>query len=86
MKLPSKLWEISASGSIIRTMIFSAGHFLIETSVIHLVTGAHLHLAATASIAGPLVNGLWVWCIDRWWSQRHFAAEHVRPKAPKNRR
>lgn len=70
------LFELSNSASIIRAIVFTAGHILIETIVISRITGARIELAGTAAIVGPLVSGTWYWLIDRWWTKRHADVEH----------
>ena len=71
----SKLWEVSASATTIRTAIFTSGHFLIDVFVIAGITGASVGTATLASLVGPAINGAWFWVIDRWWSQRHANSE-----------
>jgi uncharacterized membrane protein len=71
----SKLWEVSVSATTLRTGIFTTGHFFIDVFVIALITGASLGTATLASLVGPLLNGCWYWCIDRWWSQKHADSE-----------
>jgi uncharacterized membrane protein len=73
----SKLWEVSASATTIRTGIFTAGHFTIDVFVIAWITGAPIGTATLASIIGPALNGIWFWLIDRWWSQRHADSEQT---------
>lgn len=71
MSLSNKLIEVSVSATTIRTLIFTGGHFVIDTMVIATITGATLQTAGTASLVGPVINGIWFWMIDRWWSQKH---------------
>jgi uncharacterized membrane protein len=73
----SKLWEVSASATTIRTAIFTSGHFVIDVVVIAWITGASMGVATAASLVGPVINGIWFWAIDRWWSQRHADGETV---------
>jgi uncharacterized membrane protein len=71
----SKLWEVSASATTIRTIVFTVGHFLIDFYVISTITGASPSEATLASLVAPALNGIWFWLIDRWWSQRHADSE-----------
>ena len=71
----SKLWEVSASATTIRTGIFTTGHFMIDVFVIAWITGASMGTATLASLVGPIINGCWFWVIDRWWSQKHADSE-----------
>lgn len=71
----NKLWEVSASATTLRALIFTAGHFLIDIMVITQVAGASLEAATAASLVGPLANGMWFWTIDRIWSYKHASME-----------
>ena len=55
----------STHSSLIRTLIFTLGHYCIDTSVTHFVTGAPWHLALTSSILGPILNAIWYFILDR---------------------
>jgi uncharacterized membrane protein len=72
----NKLWEVSVSATTLRTAIFTVGHFIIDVFVIASITGASVGVATAAGLVGPLINGVWFWLIDRWWSQKHADAEH----------
>lgn len=72
------LFKVGSSSTTVRTLIFTLGHFLIDTMVIAKITGADLQIAGQAAIVGPLINGVWYWLIDRWWTMRHMETEHQR--------
>lgn len=55
----------SMRSSIIRTVIFTLGHYCIDTSVTHFVTGATWGLAMTSSILGPILNAVWYFTLDK---------------------
>lgn len=78
-----KLIEVSTLATTLRTLIFTAGHFVIDTVVIAWVTGAPIEVAGLAGLLAPLANGVWFWTLDRWWSQRHADDErqHLAPQA-----
>jgi len=71
----SKLWEVNASATTLRTAVFTVGHFIIDVFVIAMITGAPIETATLASLVGPMINGVWFWLIDRWWSQKHADGE-----------
>ena len=75
-----KLWEVSAGATTLRTAIFTSGHFCIDVFVIATITGAGFGTATVASLIGPVLNGVWFWLIDRWWSQRHADSEKLTAK------
>lgn len=56
----------STKSTILRTLIFTSGHYLIDTSVTHFVTGAPWHLALTSSILGPILNAIWYFILDKF--------------------
>lgn len=72
----NKLWEVSISATTIRTGIFTTGHFMIDVFVISMIAGAPIERATAASLLGPLLNGVWFWFIDRWWTQKHADNEN----------
>ena len=56
----------STKSTILRTLIFTGGHYIIDTSVTHFVTGAPWHLALTSSILGPILNAIWYFVLDKF--------------------
>lgn len=56
----------STHSTLLRTVIFTFGHYFIDTSVTHFVTGAPWHLAFTSSIIGPVLNAVWYFILDRF--------------------
>lgn len=71
-----QLIEVSTTATILRTLIFTGGHFLIDILVISSVTGAPLETATLASVLGPVLNGIWFFIIDRVWSSLHAKDEN----------
>ena len=65
--LAKKIENVVASHkySVLRTCIFTAGHYTIDVSCTVLITGAPLHLAMTSSIVGPIINAIWYYILDR---------------------
>ena len=51
--------------SVLRTCIFTAGHYTIDVSCTVFITGAPLHLAMTSCVVGPILNAFWYYFLDR---------------------
>ena len=54
-------------GSIVRTGIYTIGHFVIAVACVMYFTGATFELAATSAVVEPLINALWFFLLDRIW-------------------
>lgn len=60
------------SDSLIRTIIYTIGHFFIAASCVMYFTGASLYLALTDAIIEPILNGFWYYLLDRFWVSKKF--------------
>ena len=58
------------SGSILRTIIYTIGHFLIAATCVWYFTGAHFIAAITDAIVEPILNAIWYFLLDRYWVGR----------------
>lgn len=58
------------SGSLLRAVIYTVGHFFIAAGCVWYFTGADFLLAMTDAIVEPLINGLWYFILDRFWATR----------------
>ena len=54
-------------GSLLRTAIYTIGHFLIAAACVMYFTGAEFWLAVTDAIVEPLLNAVWFFIRDRLW-------------------
>lgn len=54
-------------GSLLRTAIYTIGHFLIAAACVMYFTGAEFWLAVTDAIVEPLLNAVWFFALDRLW-------------------
>lgn len=54
-------------GSLLRTGIYTAGHFLIAAFCVMYITGASFWLAVTDAVVEPLINAVWFFVLDRLW-------------------
>ena len=54
-------------GTLLRTAIYTIGHFLIAAGCVMYFTGAPFYLAITDAIVEPLLNAVWFFVLDRLW-------------------
>ena len=59
-------------GSILRTIIYTIGHFAIAISVLMLVADVSFIIALTDAIIEPLANSIWYFILDKWWASKNF--------------
>tara|TARA_B100000214_G_C23956242_1_gene622984 strand:- start:849 stop:1076 length:228 start_codon:yes stop_codon:yes gene_type:complete len=57
-------------GTIIRTIIYTIGHFCIAAGVIIAVADVTIYEAMTDAIVEPLLNSMWYFILDKWWASR----------------
>ncbi len=57
-------------GSILRTVIYTIGHFAIAITVLMLVADVSFMIALTDAIVEPLANSIWYFILDKWWASR----------------
>ncbi|MBR1428925.1 MAG: hypothetical protein IJ590_01585 [Rickettsiales bacterium] len=58
--------DISSNKStLLRTVIFTFGHYWIDVLSNHFITGASIKSAMVASVAGPILNAIWYYVLDR---------------------
>tara|TARA_E500000178_G_scaffold73047_1_gene70816 strand:+ start:121 stop:360 length:240 start_codon:yes stop_codon:yes gene_type:complete len=58
-------------GSILRTIIYTIGHFAIAISVLMLVADVSFMIALTDAIVEPLANSVWYFILDKWWASKY---------------
>ena len=54
-------------GSILRTIIYTIGHFLIAAGTILALSDVSVLIAMTDAIVEPLLNSIWYFILDKWW-------------------
>jgi len=59
------------SGSIIRTIIYTIGHFFIAATCVMYLTGANISEALTDAFIEPILNGFWYYLLDRFWTSKN---------------
>ena len=57
-------------GSILRTVIYTIGHFIIAITVLMLVANVSFLVALTDAIVEPLANAIWYFILDKWWASK----------------
>ena len=57
-------------GSILRTIVYTIGHFIIAISVLMLVADVSFAVALTDAIVEPIANSVWYFILDKWWASR----------------
>ena len=57
-------------GSILRTIVYTIGHFAIAIIVLMLIANVSFMIALTDAIVEPLANAIWYFILDKWWASR----------------
>ncbi len=63
----SKKVYASNRGSILRTIVYTIGHFAIAITVLMLVADVSFYIALTDAIVEPLANSVWYFLLDKFW-------------------
>ena len=58
------------SGSILRTIVYTIGHFAIAITVLMLVANVSFKIALTDAIVEPIANSIWYFILDKWWASK----------------
>ena len=59
-------------GSIVRTIIYTIGHFVIAITVLMLIANVPFVIALTDAIVEPLANAIWYFILDKWWTRKFY--------------
>jgi uncharacterized membrane protein len=57
-------------GSILRTIVYTIGHFIIAITVLMLVADVSFAVALTDAIVEPLANSVWYFFLDKFWASK----------------
>ena len=60
----------SNRGSILRTIVYTIGHFAIAITVLMLVEDVSFMIALTDAIVEPLANSVWYFLLDKFWASK----------------
>mgnify|MGYP003322033758 FL=1 len=66
----SKKVYTSNKGSILRTIVYTIGHFAIAITVLMLVADVSFAVALTDAIVEPLANSVWYFMLDKFWASK----------------
>ena len=66
----SKKVYASNKGSILRTIVYTIGHFAIAITVLILVADVAFYIALTDAIVEPLANSVWYFLLDKFWASK----------------
>ena len=61
---------INNKGSILRTIVYTIGHFIIAITVLMLIADVSFVIALTDAIVEPLANAVWYFILDKWWASK----------------
>ncbi len=57
-------------GSLIRTLVYTVGHFAIAITVLMLIADVSFSIALTDAIVEPLANTVWYFLLDKFWASK----------------
>ena len=57
-------------GTILRTIVYTIGHFLIAIICLMLIADVPLTVAMTDAIVEPLANAVWYFILDKFWASK----------------
>ena len=66
----SKKIYLNNRGSLLRTLVYTIGHFIIAITVLMLISNVSLIIALTDAIVEPLANAIWYFVLDKFWSSK----------------
>ena len=58
-------------GSILRTIVYTIGHFIIAISVLMLIAEVSFMIALTDAIVEPIANAVWYFVLDKVWASKY---------------
>ena len=76
-ELTKGIFEVSKNvyrnnkGSILRTIVYTIGHFAIAITVLMLVADVSFAIALTDAIVEPIANSVWYFVLDKWWASKN---------------
>ena len=59
-------------GSILRTIVYTIGHFAIAITVLMLIADVTFMIALTDAIVEPLANAVWYFLLDKFWASKYI--------------
>ena len=71
VRTASKSIYTNNKGSILKTIIYTIGHFAIAITVLMLIANVPFMIALTDAIVGPLANAIWYFIWDKIWTSKY---------------
>ena len=60
----------SNRGSLLRTLVYTIGHFVIAIIVLMSIADVSFAIALTDAIVEPLANAVWYFLLDKFWASK----------------
>ena len=57
------------SDSLLLTIVYTLGHFIIAVLCVTLITGASLELATLDALVEPLINAVWFYALHKMYTK-----------------
>ena len=57
-------------GSLLRTLIYTIGHFVIAIVCLMLIADVSFLIALTDAIVEPIANSVWYFLLDKFWASK----------------
>jgi uncharacterized membrane protein len=57
-------------GSLLRTLVYTIGHFAIAITVLMIIADVSFKIALTDAIVEPLANTVWYFLLDKFWASK----------------
>ena len=61
---------LNNKGSLLRTLIYTIGHFAIAITVLMIIADVSFSVALTDAIVEPIANSIWSFILDKWWASK----------------
>ena len=61
--------------SLLLTLIYTIGHFMIAVACVYFITGATLELATIDAIVEPLFNSIWLYALHKLYFRKKLKKE-----------
>jgi len=70
------IFNVIASTSAGRALVYTIGHIIIAMTVVSVLTGASLFEAGLVAMVEPTINGCWYYILDKIWT-KNFSSKSV---------
>ena len=57
-------------GSLLRTLVYTIGHFAIAIICLMLIADVSFLIALTDAIVEPIANSIWYFLLDKFWASK----------------